>query len=191
MLLVIERGSEEIENRLIFFWGLEFGWECSSTIVNFINAQTSWVMKVRKTLNIISGSNERKLWYSFVNTWAGSDATVAYDSRQQWTRVCHQTRAGVLTVVNYFLTSFSFENENFHATRASSRVEFATRAWDDRLERSYVSVLFLLLSLILLLLFEFFRHRHVPKAVFKAAKEKKIMLASIKRKYVLIKNFSI
>ena len=31
-----------------------------------------------------------------------------------------------------------------------------------------------------------FRHRHVPKAVFKAAKEKKIMLASVKRKYVLI-----
>ena len=30
-----------------------------------------------------------------------------------------------------------------------------------------------------------FRHRHVPKAVFKAAKEKKIMLASRQRKYVL------
>ncbi|CAH3188898.1 unnamed protein product, partial [Porites lobata] len=29
------------------------------------------------------------------------------------------------------------------------------------------------------------RHRHVPKAVFKAAKEKKIILASRKRKYVL------
>lgn len=36
-----------------------------------------------------------------------------------------------------------------------------------------------------LFFFEYFRHRHVPKAVFKAAKEKKIMLASIKQKYVL------
>ena len=32
----------------------------------------------------------------------------------------------------------------------------------------------------------YFRHRHVPKAVFKAAKEKKIMMASLKRKYVAI-----
>lgn len=41
---------------------------------------------------------------------------------------------------------------------------------------------------IIVVLFEYFRHRHVPKAVFKAAKEKKIMLASIKKKYVVIVN---
>ena len=48
-----------------------------------------------------------------------------------------------------------------------------------------MSLRFLLINNLVLLLF-YFRHRHVPKAVFKAAKEKKIMMASIKRKYVAI-----
>ena len=70
------------------------------------------------------------------------------------------------------------------------------RVWNWRHPRESISlnllicVLFLSLLLIWSLLFEFVRHRHVPKAVFKAAKEKKIMLASIKRKYVLLKTFS-
>lgn len=48
-----------------------------------------------------------------------------------------------------------------------------------------MSLRFPLINNLVFLLF-YFRHRHVPKAVFKAAKEKKIMMASIKRKYVAI-----
>ena len=42
-------------------------------------------------------------------------------------------------------------------------------------------------KVLLLLFIEYavlFRHRHVPKSVYKAAKEKRIMLASVRRKYV-------
>ena len=79
---------------------------------------------------------------------------------------------------------------NVHASRAYFRVCSSRHPRELISLNLLICVFFLLLSLIWSLLFEFVRHRHVPKAVFKAAKEKKIMLASIKRKYVLMKTFS-
>ena len=50
-----------------------------------------------KPFSIISVSNERKLWFSFVNTWVDSDASVVHDSRRLCMRVYQQTltREGV------------------------------------------------------------------------------------------------
>ena len=106
-----------------------------------------------------------------------SISTRPHNSRWDPTREDDQTRARVRTLV------FVWSQLNRTFTRGP-------HAWTSRHARVVLlvcsSISFLsAFSEFLLFCFARFRHRHVPKAIFKAAKEKKVMMASVKRKYVL------